>query len=653
MSCLSRLGEGDGFGGIRMAIGLQLVLRFVPLAALVSAGCTSLSTNSEVRTVDRGHALTGVPYALPMLQLRLDATRTLASCPREVTFSRGGESVTLVEPTLTFSLKVVPTASQVPGERYAVNYESLSSFLKTTSFGMENHASGTLKAINVSADDQTGAVLADAAGIGLSLAGILSGPAGSAAVTTALAVKAAGGADKAAALAAKPAARSLRDRGLGEAVRSLGRMAASTPIWMCELEVVAGLAKHEENSAAQKAETKLLTAATADVQRLTVIAGMRRSRPQDVAALDAALTSQDLHTQSLKDLTEKQAELAKPFVRTGTDLWPRHPTDASATIAMPEADAPHFEKMLARQVVLTITPDALADWVASLTPDVLAFIATDKSAEGLRGLIERNVRADGTARQPGASSKGCAAVAAGGLIACLENELSYDVALRPSDPARVTCSTGVAAGCVASATVSQGRHGNGRFAMAGVSDGGLFIRPPEIGLFEACRNGGKQAAVCPSDRRIAKLDSLSAPQLGQLRFLPFRSAMFEAASLSLELREDGSIAKFEYKRPRAAAASATAAAKDALSQYVAYDEKRDAAAKAAVVNARADELAGLQFEIDRLTKQKALVKAQAVEQPDALAAVKAETAAIEAQVALLNAQLAQSKAEAALAGQGS
>lgn len=588
-----------------------------------------------------------------MLQLKLDATRTLAGCPQAVTFTHGGDSVTLVEPTLAFSLKVVPTASQVPGERYAVDYEALSSFLKTTSFGMENHTSGTLKAINVSADDQTGAVLADVVGIGLSVAGILSGPAGSAAVTAALAAKAAGGGDKSAALVATPASRPLRDRRLGEAIQSLRRSATNTPLWVCEPEVVAELAKLQENAAAQKKETKSLTTATSDVQRLTVIAGMRRSRPQEVAALDAALASQNVHAQSLKELTEKQAELAKPFSRAGTDLWPRSPTDDSATINMPDANAPYFGKMLARQVVLTITPDALADWVASLTPDVLAFVAADKSAEGLRGLIERHLRADGTARDARDPSKGCAAAAANGLIDCLKSEISYDVALRPADPAWTACSKEVVTDCVSSGTVRQGRDGNGRFAMDGVSDGGLFVRPPEVGLFEACRNGGKQAAVCPSERRIARLEGLSAPQLGQLRFLPFRSAMFEAASLSLELREDGSIVKFEYKRPRAAAASASAAVKDALGQYVAYGEKRDAAAKAAVVNARAEELAGLQFEIDRLTKQKALVQAQAVEQPDALAAVRAETAAIEAQVALLNAQLAQSKAEAALAGQES
>jgi hypothetical protein len=636
-----------------MASGLGLVLRFVPLAALALAGCTSLSTNSEVRTAVTTHALTGVPYALPMLQLKLDATRALAGCPQAVTFTHDGDSVTLVEPTLAFSLKVVPTASQVPGERYAVDYEALSSFLKTTSFGMENHASGTLKAINVSADDQSGAVLADVVGIGLSVAGILSGPAGSTAVTAAMAAKATGGGDKAAAFVATPASRSLRDRRLGEAIQSLRRSAANTPLWMCEPEVVAELAKLRENSVAQKKETMALTAATGDVQRLTVIAGMRRSRPQDVAALDAALASQNVHTQSLKELTEKQAELAKPFSRAGTDLWPRLPTDDSATIKMPEADGPYFEKMLVRQVVLTITPDALADWVASLTPDVLAFIATDNSAEALRGLIERHVRVDGTARKASDPTVGCAAVAADGLVNCLKSELSYDVSLRPADPARTACPKDVVTDCVSSATVRQGRIGNGRFAMDGVSDGGLFVRPPEIGLFEACRNGGKQAEICPPERRVAKLDGLSAPQLGQLRFLPFRSAMFEAASISLELREDGSIVKFEYKRPRAAAASASAAVKDALGQYIVYGEKRDAAAKAALVNARAEELAGLQFQIDRLTKQKALVQAEAVEQPDALAAVRAETAAIEAQVALLNARLAQSKAEAALAGQGS
>jgi phage shock protein A len=66
--------------------------------------------------------------------------------------------------------------------------------------------------------------------------------------------------------------------------------------------------------------------------------------------------------------------------------------------------------------------------------------------------------------------------------------------------------------------------------------------------------------------------------------------------------------------------------------------------------ALAEAVADLQFQIDTLSKKKEILKLQAPDTPEALAAVKEETAAIEAQTALLEARLAQAMAEAALVG---
>jgi hypothetical protein len=189
----------------------------------------------------------------------------------------------------------------------------------------------------------------------------------------------------------------------------------------------------------------------------------------------------------------------------------------------------------------------------------------------------------------------------------------------------------------------------GRHALDDEPDPGIFVRPPGEALFIVCRKAGHATAACPQDRRVVWLDAVQAPQLGQLRFLPFSNRAFEAGQLSVALREDGTVEKFEYKRTKAAGAEASAAVGDAATQIQAFLEKREARQASALTDARKEAIAQIQFEIDALTAQKALLKLQQPETTDALAAVKEETARIEAETALLEARLAQLKAEAALA----
>jgi hypothetical protein len=168
------------------------------------------------------------------------------------------------------------------------------------------------------------------------------------------------------------------------------------------------------------------------------------------------------------------------------------------------------------------------------------------------------------------------------------------------------------------------------------------------GTFEICRDASGTGPDCPEDREVVRLEPVAAPQLGQLRFLPFASRPFHSAQLSLALRTDGSVEKLEYKKTKAEGVGVAAAVRDALSQYQAYAEKRDEERKADLTAVRAEEIAQLQHQIDLLAKQKELLALKTPPTPDALEAVREETAAIEAQTALLDARLAQLKAEAAL-----
>lgn len=131
--------------------------------------------------------------------------------------------------------------------------------------------------------------------------------------------------------------------------------------------------------------------------------------------------------------------------------------------------------------------------------------------------------------------------------------------------------------------------------------------------------------------------------------------MFQNNALVLVLADTGNVAKFEYKNLKASGESASAALQGAITDLRGYADARAAkrdedekAAASAVTSVRAAELATIQFEIERLQKQKTLAD---LTQPPAVSttvAIQAQTAEIEARIANLKAQLAERQAQAAL-----
>jgi hypothetical protein len=136
-----------------------------------------------------------MPYALPMLQYEIAVSRRIASCPAELmltpkeTTGPGGVKVPgkptptgVWLPTLAVATSADGTPSVIAGERYLIDYAQLKGWSQTTSFTIGYHPdSEILKTINASADDHSDDMLKAAAAIGLSVAGLVTGPPGTAA----------------------------------------------------------------------------------------------------------------------------------------------------------------------------------------------------------------------------------------------------------------------------------------------------------------------------------------------------------------------------------------------------------------------------------------------------------------------------------------
>jgi hypothetical protein len=226
------------------------------------------------------------------------------------------------------------------------------------------------------------------------------------------------------------------------------------------------------------------------------------------------------------------------------------------------------------------------------------------------------------------------------VLECVVPKLATYLRLEPIDGATAPCDPAKPlVGCSISRTGYEARDA--------AADAGIFVRPPIDGRLVIC----KETEGCDSQSEAAILrgDAMPIPQLGQLRFLPFKNEIFENNQLALHLRENGMIEKFEYQN-KSAAQRAALAASDIGSQIEKYYDERRAEEKQAAKDARellaatrAEEAAVIQQQITLLTKEKEL---DSLKNPDPNAAVTADWLA---QAALYKAELAAITAEEELA----
>lgn len=130
------------------------------ILALMLPGCTSL----KVAKPSFGNApLEGINYALPSLRYKFTVSHLLIDC---------------VNDQPDFKTDIAVSSSYEPGETYNIDYESMSKFLKTSAFELQNYEedkekgipAGILKSINLESEDKSIAVIESVAKIGISIA---------------------------------------------------------------------------------------------------------------------------------------------------------------------------------------------------------------------------------------------------------------------------------------------------------------------------------------------------------------------------------------------------------------------------------------------------------------------------------------------------
>lgn len=193
-------------------------------------------------------------------------------------------------------------------------------------------------------------------------------------------------------------------------------------------------------------------------------------------------------------------------------------------------------------------------------------------------------------------------------------------------------------------------------AVAGSTVGGLLVRPPIHGHLIVCA-ATDTGCTEDSPKVVFRSDDTAIPQLGSLRFLPFRNEAFQNNALTLLLTPTGDLSKIEYKNSKAQGEEASATVLSAVNDLRGYMDARakqraaeEKLAHDSLTAERSDEVAAIQFEIDKAKKQKELVDATTpAADNSAIVSLQAQSAEINARVALLQAQLAEKQAQAALA----
>ena len=649
-------------------------------------GCTHIETHADLTMTDASHALSGMPYSLPMVQYQITTTRTLTTCPHVLhgldgLYTAGKTPVSVYDAGLSVSVTATAKQRYVRGETYVVDYSKLSSWLKSTSFGIEVYPlTGTLKSIDVSAEDQTGTVVGDVvkvAVVGASLAA--GGPAAGVLAAGALASASTNGADKY--LSAVKA--NIHLPGVDEArprepvaedelkaILKMPGVVVERPLVMCVPHVEdASAALALQQQVTDKA-TKDATDATAGVARATIIAatvgGTREAKDRNVTALADALDGQTKTTDDLTEAQKKLANLRASFGSATVVTFPQTLDETSRRLPLANDELATLTGQLSVRRARTIDPALYAEIFHSRSAAIQAALSKKYPELGFyakwtKPRLDTRSQRDAAENRSNCTPKGAddAKVVGACLkqldlvarLAFVEPKVKIDGSICVADSKKEENPNASpeyfpTLGCrhLAAATDAVEARAYDAGAREPRVSPGIFIREPVEGKLYLCLD--QDAEQCgpanPESNKIADNPAdppTIAPQLGQLRFLPFRNGAFEKNTLHLEMATDGSITKFGYVRPTAAAATLgnTAAAAGKQIQD-ARTAARDLAAKE-LKDAQTAGVAALQYQIDVLAKQKALLEAQDAATSNAPNAPA--IADLAAQTALLQAKLAR------------
>lgn len=582
---------------------------------LLTACTTSLSIRPDFERSGTRQALRGVPYTLPMLQYQVKVTYKLIGC-------RAVDGSSLTAPVFKITAEADP--SYVAGESYVLDPTALTSIFKTSDVTIETYeGTGALKAINASAEDKTADVIKGTVEFGVKVASM------------------AAGVPSIAGAAGTPE---------GDAKAFLDKFQTGTGKPTCKPGTAAKVAAAQPDNVLIKQLTDRMAGTTKRMDAVTARFAVKLTSTADRETFITLQEQQIIDGEKLDAAKAVPAKAAEPLTFTETITWPINPFETSA----PFEPSPRLVAWLGG----LIAPDPAYDVAAAQAAidtmgghyaaagNTASIAAEDLSFKGLEAA--RLQLATIRLAQPDCTAGACLASAVGLNAALVAGRIEAPEPCSPGAANDFPC-----------------RVGSGAIeARDTIADAGLFIRPPGRARLILCET--RAPCIGTAVEPILETKMVSAPQMGQLRFIPFSNGPFRNNGLSIALRTDGSIEKLQYAEKSAVAATAAASLSATAATLKTYQDEREkartdavAAAAAAVTGARAeqaavrtDAIAELQYQIDQLTKQKQLLALQTptpAEAPVVSADILNETTRINAQVAQLQARIAQLKAEQELA----
>lgn len=592
------------------------------LMSLMSGCTTAMKTRPGYQVTPLDEALTTRGYSLPMLQYDLVIIHKLTSCPPSAATPNGDK--------LQFKVEAIVSSGYVAGEEFEIDFRALASPLKVSDFVIQHYKDGTLKGINVSAEDKTADVIKSAVEVGTSIASL----------------------------------------GVGSYIPT-GTLQSSDKISDAATKILVGAPSQRialtcnddarnylAAAAALGTEVETLTGEVDDlskeIEAIRDRAALKLLKPNDNVRLGQV---HDLILPKIEELTAKRAALEKAerkLIYSEDQLWPKNPYDVRGTLPVSQASVKWFGKLLQPIDVPGYDRKKATEAVEAL-PE--AFSSEEK--EQILALIEEELK------PPSGFETGQICDTSGNpskdFSACIAKTLGVYAEIESARPDPLPCPSVPAVNqrpCTSSAGAIAAR--------TNVDSLGIFYRDPARGRLRLCDQG----TPCRDDGRkaIALTEWDSIPQLGQLRFARFTNGPFQNNLLALSLREDGSTERFQYGEKSSVLATMADAASTSISAIDTAKQERDERRKKQVADYRADvtylrseraaerneaaavrtdELAQLQNEIDHVNKQRLLLEARMP--ADVTQDYKNETTRLEAIAAQLRAKIAIKQAEETLA----
>jgi hypothetical protein len=580
-----------------------------------------------------------------MAQFDLAVVRTLAECPGGI---KDGKAT-----LLKFSTDVSVESRFVPGEAYSLD-PRMTGLLKTSSLEVQYFPNGTLKSIGMAAEDRSGQVVENVAKV--AAAGLM----------MASGVPPVAVASAAAAVPLTSAQTSLLKGNLSTQVRV-------DPVGPQQI-VCTDAAKLALTALAQadeqiKESGRELAAANAAMTALVeeVLLELRDPADRKVRDERAAL----LKAQRDADAAIEHAKQAKAKALEGLSVkqtlrWPEHFGDASQPRDLP-LDA---ESRAALTKLLTIgiperavavpleTESSILNALRRLANNkALSLPAVVLPADPAR-LAELSARLTGEPNPvPAVTPASCLGT---NVNACVDHHLNLLISVALEWPLAEDCAPGALAAtqCVRvrkpevppreQRAGERERRGTVQNARNAAFDEGVFIREPAQGRILVCRKALSSGGACPKGADLAEAEPLNFPQLGQLRFLPFKVPMFQGKDMGVFLTADGRLERYYMKSTKAALEAATASAANAATTMADALERRETELRSDAEYVQSERGKALAAQIAELENAEKLRKQQTPPAADPLKPVRESAAENQVYITQLETQLIREQLQLAI-----